>query len=423
MLKALQLIGERDLKEYQAHAIQFLWEVPKGILALDMRMGKSVCALLVANEFDRILIICPVISKIPWVREIEKWLTHAWVDSSSVQTLNTKKDVVDHDYRIHIVPYSLLAHFSQGGQLPKPDYLIVDEMHYCKNFGGGQKKKVQRTHAAMSMVKQVDRVAFLSGTPMPSRPAELWPVLKTLGVFKNKKNYEAEYCAGWWSPWGWDARGASNLDELADRLAPVMFRRTKADLKGEWAEVREPVVIELDLPVDDREKKFDRREIIKNPSPVAFEGMSDILHMNGLRKVPLVVQHVRDVLESEHKVVLFAWHRDVIETLMGELRDFRPVMIHGGITGKARMAAVDMFQTQDSTRLMVANYQAAGESITLDASSYVVFAECSWVPKDIWQPIARCSGHGQKESIRTDILTIHQSIDAYVLHTHVEEKC
>lgn len=405
---------EYPFKPYQRAAIEFMSKRQWSILALDMRMGKSACALMDSWDAHQLLVICPVIAAVPWLREMEKWTPFR--HSGNVQLLNSHSDKVNREVETHILPYSLLDTFLRKGMLPRPDYLIVDEMHYCKN------PEALRTRMVMSIVPQVSRGAFLSGTPMPSRPAELWPVLHTLGVFKNQKEYERRYCAGWEAPWGWDARGACYLEELRENLDSIMFRRTKADLEGQWAEVQPPTVIEMDLPVDEREKEFRAEDIARNPSPLAFEAVSNILHDNALRKVPLAAQHIRDVLESENKVVVFAWHRDVLQQLALFLDDYFPVMIHGGHSATQRAAAVECFQNDPECRIMVANYQAAGEAITLDAASYIIFVECSWVPKDIHQPIARCSGHGQRDTVRTDILTIHRSIDAHVLHTVLKKQ-
>lgn len=399
-----------EFKAYQSAAVKYLEPVLEkhgnGILALDMRMGKSAVALMLVRK--RALIISPVISKYPWLREIQRWRPDL---AGSVQMVEGKSTPIDKSKRVHIVPYSVLAEYGQAKALPKPDTLIVDEFRYLKN------EDAIRSKAGYALAGKVDRTLWLDGTPMPNRPVELWPVLKHIGVFKNKTHYTGHFCAGFYGPWGYNDTGASNLDELAETLAPYMFRRTKEDLRGEWAEVMPPVVMELDLPVDEREKEFKAEDILRNPNPMAFEAMSEIRKMNGMRKLPLAVEHIKAVLDVEHKVIVFGWHQEVLEELERQLYDYDPVLVHGGHSATNRDAKARIFQKHDTCRVFIANYIAAGSSLTLDAASYVIFVEADWVPGNNEQAIARASGHGQRDPVRVDVLTIHQSIDSHILHS------
>jgi hypothetical protein len=57
-----------------------------------------------------------------------------------------------------------------------------------------------------------------------------------------------------------------------------------------------------------------------------------------------------------------------------------------------------------------------GVGVNLFKASYVVFVEAPWNPSILDQCISRCDRVGQTEVVRTDILTVHKSIDAHVLH-------
>jgi hypothetical protein len=49
----------------------------------------------------------------------------------------------------------------------------------------------------------------------------------------------------------------------------------------------------------------------------------------GLAKAPYVADFVRLLLESEPKVVLFGWHRDVYEIWLDRLADLNPSLYTG----------------------------------------------------------------------------------------------
>lgn len=404
-----------EFKAYQTAAVEYLRPVlaqqSNGILALDMRMGKSAVALMLAEK--RALIVCPVISKYPWLREVERWRPDL---ADRVQMIEDRKTVIDKKARVHILPYSLLAEYGAARALPKPDTLVIDEFRYLKS------ESAIRSQAGYALAAKMDRTLWLDGTPMPNRPVELWPVLKHIGVFKNKMHYTGHFCGGHYGPWGYNDTGATNLDELAEALAPYMFRRTKEDLRGEWAEVLPPTVMELDLPVDEREKGFNAEEILRNPNPIAFEAMSEVRQLNGMRKIPLAIEHIKAVLDVEHKVIVFGWHQEVLEELERQLYDYDPVLVHGGHSAVNRDAKARIFQERENCRVFIGNYIAAGSSLTLDAASYVIFVEADWVPGNNDQAIARASGHGQKDPVRVDILTIHQSIDSHILHSNFRKQ-
>lgn len=395
------------LKLWQAEAIRFAEDKDKCLIALDMGMGKSRVAIESRPANHRILVIAPSVATANWKSEWKKWAPDmtVWVQKNS-------RDDVDTSAQVIVISYALYIRMGAKKFL-KPSYVIIDESHYIKN------PKAKRTKAVLQLAKSVNKAMFLTGTPILNRPVELFPMLKSFGVVKNYRNFVFQYCDGWVSPWGLDARGASNLEELRALLKPFMFRRTQRDMKGTTPGQLPPRVLELDLPIDIREKKLDRQEIQRNPHSITIESISDIMLQSGLRKVPLAIQYIRDLLEMEDFVVVFCHHREVNAALVDGLSDYSPVAIHGGTDDKAEVALA--WQQSDS-RVLVANTAAAGVAINLTKAAYCVFVEASWTPAVINQAIARCDRMGQERVVRTDILTISRSIDAMLLHAILDKQ-
>ena len=97
-------------------------------------------------------------------------------------------------------------------------------------------RETKRSRIALSI--RADRRLALSGTPLQNRPIELFGVLSWLdpvswppgGYFEYGQRYRKMFYNGF----GWDLSGASNLQELNDRLrATVMIRRTKRQVLPE----------------------------------------------------------------------------------------------------------------------------------------------------------------------------------------------
>lgn len=291
--------------------------------------------------------------------------------------------------------------------------LIVDEAHFIKNAAA------QRTRRVCKLVRRVGRqgkVFALSGTPVPNRPIELWPLLYSMGVTtKSYDQFARRYADAYVNHWGsLDVSGASNLEELRDLIDPYLIRFTKEQVMPElppktWR------VVALDLPTDRREKEFSLAEIDRMPMHVAFEALSDVLHLHGQRKVPLAVEHVTSILEAGQKVIVLAHHVDVCRALEEGLRDWGRVYVDGSVPRSQRQVLADLFQTEPGCRLFVGQVSTAGVGLNLTAASHVVFVEASWVPGVLEQGADRAHRIGQRDNVTVDLLTIHQSVDEHQL--------
>jgi SWI/SNF-related matrix-associated actin-dependent regulator 1 of chromatin subfamily A len=401
---------------FQAFALRWLQPRAKVFLALEQGLGKTVISAL--DLTPPALVVCTASMKFKWQHELNKWrpeLTTSVVRSAKKPF--TPADVVITNYEsMYWLQFDQVegkrkrtVHHVDFGHL---ETLIVDESHYCKSYDA------VRTAVVSRKIRTTEKVRLLSGTPVVSRPIELWPLLYAIGATKlGYMEFGKLYCKGWKTPWGnWDFSRSSNEAELVEILEPVMLRMTKENVMPELPP-KTYSVVELDLPVDKREKRFDIDDIEKNPEPVAFEAMPDILHMNAHRKLPLAIQHIKDRLEVMDKIVVFAHHRDIVDELLSGLAEFNPVRVVGGDSAQARYNAEKTFQEDPKCRVFVGNLVAAGEGLTLTAANWVVFVESSWTPKGIHQPADRCHRIGQVNPVTAEILTIHQSIDARMLHS------
>ena len=121
------------------------------------------------------------------------------------------------------------------------DMCVVDECHYIKN------QKTKRYKAVASLVKSIQKKVFLTGTPVPNRPIEGYPIFNLLApdTFRSFMGYAKRYCDAYQTRWGWDFSGASNLAELQSILREnIMIRRLKADVLTELpSKVRQVIVL------------------------------------------------------------------------------------------------------------------------------------------------------------------------------------
>jgi SNF2 family DNA or RNA helicase len=289
--------------------------------------------------------------------------------------------------------------------------LVLDECHRLAN------PKAQRTKAAMVAMKKIDHVYALSGTIVPNRPAELWPILHGLGIYRGGWfDFVYRYAKAWSPPWGGlDVSGASNIPELKALVKPHMLRRKKEDI---FMDYKEPQVslITFDLAVDKREQSFDADALIANPNALlAFEGLSEIMREAGMRKAPLAIEFIADLLKSDEPVVVFAHHKEVVAMLNDGLKEHKPVMVVGDTPKAQRQKNIDAFQS-GKTKCFIGNIGSCGEGIDLSAADTIVFVEPTWQTSALEQASSRVENinkNGMKPLIY--LLTVRASLDHTIL--------
>jgi SWI/SNF-related matrix-associated actin-dependent regulator 1 of chromatin subfamily A len=427
------------------------------LIADEMGLGKTIQALGIINldpTMKKVLCVVPASLKLNWEREAKKWL----VRETDISVINSKDGWVDGD--LVIINYDILKKFHDEIHARDWDLLVCDEAHYMKNNKAQRTKEIvgwydKRIKKVVSRL-EAERKVFLTGTPIVNRPIELWPLINYLApkTFKYFMSYAKRYTKAHHNGYGWDFTGASNLEELQDKLrTTIMIRRLKKEVLTELPpKFRQVIEIpangfsglirkEQDLIAKNQEvidelrmaveiaKASDNPEDYKNAvaalqqgMAVAFGDMSRVRHEVALAKVDVVVEHLKGIIEDEEqKVVCFAHHRDVIEKIKEAFGD-EAVILYGGMTDKKKDESVERFQNDDKVKLFIGSIQAAGVGLTLTASSRVVFAELDWVPGNMTQAEDRTHRIGQVNNVLVQHIVLQGSMDAEMAHKLVAKQ-
>lgn len=382
------------------------------MIADEMGLGKTLQSLGVINSdqsIKSVLIVAPKSLLLNWRREADKWLTRP-VDMT-------------------IINYDMLHKRSDLAETVF-DLLVLDESQYIKN------PKAKRTVAAQAL--KAKRRVLLTGTPILNRPVELWPALQMLdpdGLGRNFFGFAQRYCGAKQIRAGrkmvWDFTGASNLEELQDKMRQrFMVRRLKKDVLTELPAKRRQI-IPLEPNGASRALKAEQQLIAGlgfeeaaralEGQSAAFTEMAKLRHELGVAKADKAVEHIIDMLDGADKVIVFAHHHDVIDILKAGLDQFGCVTITGQTKDTDRQAAVDRFQTDPGCRVFVGNIKAAGVGLTLTAASTVVFVEQDWTPGWMAQAEDRAHRIGQTESVLVQYLVFDGSMDAVLAQTLVNK--
>jgi SNF2 family DNA or RNA helicase len=394
-----------------------------------MGLGKTAQAIVFANAVgaQRVLVVCPSAVVINWCREIAAWAT----DGRCKILSKVKPNTPTPDVGWNVVNYDKLGLSGFGGiHNTEWDLVIFDESHYIKNH------KAKRTKAALNISASFR--LFLTGTPVLNRPVELWTTVNACapGLFAHRQAYVVKFCDAHMGRWGWDESGASNLDELQTTLrSTIMVRRHKAavlddlppktrqvlPLEGEGAAVKKAKRL-WSQAVDTFGLEHAAERL--SGQPVGFESFSEVRRAVGLAKVPAVVQHVLEVVESDAKVLVFAHHKDVAKAIYDGLTTggVQAVLATGETAVEGRQKAVDAFQTDGRIKVFVGTIGAVGAGITLTEASVVVFAELPLVPGLVEQAEDRAHRIGQRGAVLVQYLVYDGTIDAHVARILVKKE-
>ena len=163
--------NHRPPLSHQKECIIKLLENDKFIVADDMGLGKTTSTIIATLETEakKVLIICPASLKINWKREI------ALYTEGSCYIVEGKKWEEGHKY--YIINYDIMKNFhepkSKDSILLREnfDLVVIDEAHYISN------PQAQRTKIINDVVKNIERLWLLTGTPMTSRPMNYYNLL------------------------------------------------------------------------------------------------------------------------------------------------------------------------------------------------------------------------------------------------------
>lgn len=486
--------GSRQLFPFQRAGVEYGYQKSGVLIADPPGLGKSAQSICIVNTMQKVrhgLIICPASLKKNWTREWKMWTIHKHLKIGIVTTetvdkldkygkpmrhpperagllgkkIKVTQDVWPEDCDIHVINKELFERHEDILKDTVRDFLIIDEAHvFCNEkaktsmhiWGGGKGKN--RVYPILGKKR-----IFLTGTPITTRPRNLWAFVKALdprGLGANWFDFHERYCGGEESTFGYYKDGATHLEELNVKLrAAFMVRRDKKEvLKDLPPKTREIILLpndglakqvereltqvrsflaqyESDLGIEDVDDALDYMEdmsadledmtyseiaeSMENNMEIAFAEMSAARKALALAKAPLVKEHVDRLLETGEKVILFCYHKEVAAYFKKAYSNMC-AFVTGATPSNRRQDQVDMFQEDPDCRVFIGNIAAAGVGFTLTAASIVVFAEISWVPSELEQAEDRAWRIGQLCNVLVQHLVIDGSIDARMIEVILE---
>ena len=396
-----------------------------------MGLGKTIEAIGTANAMvpHRILVVCPASVLFTWRREIWKWQTLGL----PVLTIQAGLDTTINHGLVgwgvngwYIINYDILRDYPEIKSGKPWDLLILDESHKLKNLEALRTQHVFGGDAIAPI--PTEKVLLLTGTPMINYVHDLYTQLHCLdpAMWPSFKQFVADqYFPGYKVIAPSQVVGTErNLERLRRQLTAVMIRRPKSVLSLP-PKTRE--IVEVDI-ADNQFRLFLRQQrkslrhlqrqlmaLLDGPATEATraeildldakinELTAYVRHQVGINKLPAVIEYLKG---GTGKILVFAYHHDVIERLMEALADQGVSGFTGSSSLRDRDRAAEKFQNDPNCQFFIGNIEAAGQGITLTAARHVVFAEPDWRGTYLEQAEDRAHRIGQTHPVLVTYLLL-----------------
>lgn len=456
--------------DYQNFGIRFMIDKlrnQKFIINADgVGLGKTLQAIgtmkhYMDNEgYKKILIVCKKSLKKQWKDEIDKFTdlsSNTFIDytkSSKPQRNKLYGEIQKHSRCILITNYHTVMNDSAFLMSLGFEMVIIDEAHCVKARTGVINK------AMTEACKPANKVIFLTGTPVMSKPDDLFGIVqiadkKYFGTWKdfNKRYIKEQYQGRFLKTVGY-----MHLDELRDMVQNIIIRRTEHEVTLQLPQtIEKSITVTMDstqkkiqdLINEDRMKisaELDALELKKSKPGVAEliaqkDGISKGLiaalqacandprlfdmSKSGMMKkryAPLVpktykqsakmealVELVDEVLQANQKIIIFSKFERCCRLIKQDLEHALGVNVllyTGEICDEERDMNIDTFKNSFDHNIIVLT-DAGAEGLNLQVANHVVNFDLPFTPAIKTQRggRARRAGSAYSRVFTYDLLT------------------
>ena len=408
----------------------------KGCFA-GMGTGKTLTALEAARKVREayrdvaVLIVAPPIALRMWQAEAKAWL------GGKATILKTGKTPIG-DTKTAVVSYNIAQRRARDlGEFVKNAIVIFDESHALKSASAKRTKDLLLD--ASGPARRAHFTWMLTGTPITRWNDDMFPFLyaadqgglidmvgpgrsvqallerfqKRFNITQRRMfpgsriarnivvgNRDTEDLANWVYGDGLAIR--VDLEDVFRNMPPL-------------TENRYPIKLHADDELLVALKDVERMSFasIEQKLRQNDEGLSRIRRQMGIAKVQESAAEIAERVRSGQNVLVGAWHREVIDSLMEYMADygFSCGVIDGRTSAKEKAAIEDEWNA-GSMQVCVCQIAAAGVSLNLQrGGSQIIVVEEDWSPAIMDQFYARLWRFGQQRHVHVDTLYAENKLE------------
>jgi superfamily II DNA/RNA helicase len=233
--------------------------------------------------------------------------------------------------------------------------------------------------------------------------------------------------------------GYKNLDQLRDRLQPILLRRTRDSVKLDLPERTDEIV--RITPTDEQKALHDTHmQTVAQIVAKKFLTEMDLLRLRTAllmcrmsanstflvnkekpgysSKLERLAELFDDIIgEDGRKVVLFSEWTTMLNLIEPLLRKrVRFVRLDGSVPQKQRQTLVQEFQSDPACRFFLTT-NAGSTGLNLQSANTVINVDLPWNPAILEQRIARAHRMGQSQPVQVFVLVTEDTLEENLLKT------
>jgi SNF2 family DNA or RNA helicase len=271
------------------------------------------------------------------------------------------------------------------------DGMLVDEAHFLNNHQSSQSKAIYK------IGKKVNKRMALTGTPVRNEGSQIYGILHFLYPerFSSYWQFVDRYFKTWDTPWGQkEVSGYKRKEELQEILDLISVQRKRSEVM-QWIPPKQYQTIEVEMDAKQRKAYNSMLEtfIVEENGETKVDAPSVLAQLTRLRQLCLspslldieapsakenfILEWLED--NPNEQVIIFSNFSSYLKKLQLKIRTLG--LIIGDTPREQRQSIVEMFQ-KGKINVILANIQAAGVGLTLDAASTVIFLDRAYTPTD-----------------------------------------
>ncbi|WP_129597631.1 DEAD/DEAH box helicase [Anaerophilus nitritogenes] len=371
------------------------------------------------------LIVCKAGLKYQWKEEgVEKFTKLSSVIIEG--TAKKRKSLYENAIKKHI-PYIITNYESLRKDIEfirefKVGCLICDEAHKIRN-------RETVSHKAVKKV-QKEYALFMTGSPINKDPCGIFSLCEigNEDFIGNHEEYEKRYVTKIYGLYGVE-KFYKNLEEFRLKIEQIALRRTEREVAIEMPKIIEQdiyidmtknqreidhyLAVEMSLAVNElakivkviRSEKYvfmapeeieeieqqrknldskvrmfltfrlqcsDSPELFKmSESDYVHKNIVSLIKSNNSGKLNYLVEHVEELIESGHKVVVFSQYARMVKLISIALKKHKTVVFTGKMSAAQKNEAVNAFKKNPQVKCFIST-NAGAEGLNLQNAKYLI---------------------------------------------------
>lgn len=429
--KTVVASAHEKLREYQAQDVNFLLQRDCLANFSEMRTGKTpVMCQVIEKRNVKTIIICPTSICLQWVDEIHRW-TGLKAETTGRMTPAKRKGLyvrfLKDEFNVLVMSVGIARADRDKLLTTGAKMLVIDEAHFLRNY------KTAQSNGIYALSKQMDYRYAITGTPATNKPDDVYGILKFLQPEKYPSYWQfvERYFTISETPFGMKVGKFISPDrkkEFYEIVEEISVQRKRKEIM-QWLPEKQYQTVRLEMDKKQR-KAYDQMLETFEVEDTKISASSVLGQLTRLRQITVAPSMLDLDIPSAKEEYLMEWLKDnpteqviifsnfssYLKKLHQKIGNLDNALITGETHQEDRAGIVKAFQA-GKINVILANIQAAGTGLTLDAAGTVIFLDRAYTPTDNQQAEDRIVATTQQSNQNTLIIDLVciKSVDEKIL--------